>query len=53
MNEKEISMPKVNISLPKDEMERFKKISEEERRSYNQQLMHMMDFYLKYKDKVK
>ena len=53
MNEKEDNMGKVNISLPKDEMDKFKKLAEEERRSYNQQLMHMMDFYLKHKDKVK
>lgn len=48
----ENNMPKVNLSLPKEDLERFKQLAEKERRPLNQQFLFMMDFYLEYKDKV-
>jgi len=50
---KEGNMPKINLSLPKKEYDEFTKLSEKERRPYNQQFMHMMEFYLRNKDKMK
>jgi len=46
-------MPRMNISLTKEQMEKLKNLSQEEHRPYSNQIVHMLDFYLKYKDKVK
>ena len=44
-------MPRMNISLTNKEMEKLKSISEREHRAYSDQVVHMMEFYIKYKDK--
>ena len=52
MNE-ENPMPRKTISMKHEEIEKLDKISEKEHRSVSQQIVHMMEFYLKYKDKIK
>ena len=46
-------MPRMNISLTKEQMEKLKKLSKDEHRPYSNQIIHMMEFYIKNKDKVK
>lgn len=46
-------MPKMTISLTKEHMKTLKDLSEKEHRPYSNQIIHMMEFYLQYKDKVK
>jgi len=46
-------MPRMNISLTKEQMKKLKDLSNEEHRPYSNQIIHMMEFYLKHKDKVK
>lgn len=46
-------MSRMNISLTKEQMEKLKKLSQEEHRPYSNQIVHMMEFYIKNKDKVK
>ncbi len=46
-------MPKMTISLSIEDEKRLKKLSKNEHRPYSNQIVHMMEFYIKYKDKVK
>ena len=46
-------MPRMNISLTKEEEKRLKDLSKKEHRPYSNQIIHMMDFYIENKDKVK
>ena len=38
-------MPRMNISLTKEQMEQLKELSRKENRKYSQQIVHMMQFY--------
>ena len=44
---------KLNISLKKEQKKKLKNLAEKENRAINDQIVEMMEFYLKYKDKVK
>jgi len=44
-------MPRMNISLTKEEREKLRLISEDEHRPYSKQIIHMMEFYIKHKRK--
>ena len=44
---------KLNLSLAKEEKKLIEKLAKEEHRKINQQIVHMTEFYVKYKDKVK
>jgi len=46
-------MPKMTISLTKEHMKTLKALSEKEHRPYSNQIIHMMEFYIENKDKVK
>jgi len=48
----ENNMPRKTISMKKDESEKLDKLAENEHRSVSQQIVHMMEFYEKFKDKV-
>ena len=48
----EIEMPRKTISMKKEESDELDKLSETEHRSVSQQIIHMMEFYIKNK-KVK
>ena len=43
-------MARMTISLSKKEMEKLKKLSQEEHRPYSNQIVHMMEFYIKNKE---
>lgn len=43
-------MPKVNLSLPQEDLDKFKKLAEKERRPLNQQFLFMMEYYIRNKD---
>ena len=49
----ENEMPRKTISINKKELELLDNLSKKEHRSASQQIVHMMEFYEKYKDKVK
>jgi len=49
----ENDMPRKTISMNKVEGERLDDLAEEEHRTVSKQIVHMLDFYLKFKDKVK
>ncbi len=40
-----------SISLDKEEVKKLKKLAKEEHRPYSSQIVHMMDFYIKNKEK--
>jgi len=44
---------KLNLSLSKEDKKTIERLAEEEHRKLNQQIVHMTEFYIKYKDKVK
>lgn len=44
---------KLNVSLTKEQKKKLTDLADRENRKYSQQIIHMMDFYLKHKDKVK
>ena len=44
---------KLNVSLSKEQKKKLTDLADMENRKYSQQIVHMMEFYLKYKDKVK
>ncbi len=46
-------MPRMNISLSKEKMQELRQLSESENRKYSQQIIHMMEFYIKHKDNGK
>ncbi len=44
-------MPRMNISLTKQQMDQLKELSKKENRKYSQQIVHMMEFYIENKDR--
>ena len=44
---------KLNVSLTKEQKKKLTDLADKENRKYSQQIIHMMEFYEKYKDKVK
>ena len=46
-------MPKMTISLTKEHMKTLKDLSEKEHRPYSNQIIHMMEFYIENKDRIK
>jgi hypothetical protein len=46
-------MTRISISLSKEQVEQLKQLALEGHRPYSQQIVVMMEFFLKYKDKVK
>jgi len=49
----ENEMPRKTISMKKEEGDQLDQLAEKEHRSVSQQIVHMMQFYVKYKDKIK
>ena len=49
----EMGSKPLNISLPKEQRDKLKKLAENENRAISHQIVHMLEFYLKFKDKVK
>jgi hypothetical protein len=49
----EMVTEKLNVSLSKEQKKKLTDLADMENRKYSQQIVHMMEFYLKYKDKVK
>ena len=49
----EMVTEKLNVSISKEQKKKLTDLAEVENRKYSQQIIHMMEFYLKYKDKVK
>jgi hypothetical protein len=47
------NVPSINIYIDEKTKKQLKDIAEEENRSPSKQVKHMMEFYLKYRDKVK
>ena len=47
------NMVRMSISLSKETEQKLRNIAKEEHRKYSDQIEHMIEFYLKYKDKVK
>ena len=47
------NMPSLNLYLTETTKKQLKGIAEKDNRSPSKQVKHMMEFYLKYKDKVK
>jgi len=47
------NMVRMSISLSKEVEKKLKDISKEEHRKFSDQIEHMLEFYLQYKDKVK
>lgn len=41
-------MPNITLSMPKEDQERLREIANKERRSISQQVIFMMDFYIRY-----
>ena len=46
-------MVRMSISLSKETEKKLRDIAKEEHRKYSDQIEHMIEFYLKYRDKVK
>lgn len=49
----ENDMPRKTISMNKQESDHLDALAKKEHRSVSQQIIHMMEFYIKNKDKVK
>lgn len=47
------TMPRMNISLTKEQIKQLKELAKRENRPYSKQLVHMMEFYIKHKNTVK
>ena len=47
------NMVRMSISLSKETEQKLRSIAKAEHRKYSDQIEHMIEFYLKYKDKVK
>ena len=47
------NMVRMSISLSKEIEQKLRSIAKEEHRKYSDQIEHMIEFYLKYKDRVK
>jgi len=46
-------MPRLNVYLDNETKDKLKNVSDNENRPVSRQIKHMLEFYLKYKDKVK
>lgn len=46
-------MPRMTISLTKEQEKKLKDMAKKEHRPYSNQIIHMMEFYIENKDKVK
>lgn len=46
-------MPRKTISMKKEKIDQLEQLAEKETRTVSQQIVHMLEFYLEYKDKVK
>ncbi len=42
----------LNISLPEEQRDELKRLAEKENRAISHQIIHMMKFYIKHKDKI-
>ena len=49
----EMATTKLNISLKPEQKKKLVELAEKENRPLNDQIVHMMQFYEKYKDKIK
>ena len=49
----DMATKKLNISLTPENKKKLKDLAAKENRQINDQIVEMMEFYLKYKDKVK
>jgi len=49
----EMVTEKLNLSLTKEQKKNIQKLAKEENRKLSQQIVHMMEFYVRNKDKVK
>ena len=47
------TVPSINLYLDEETKELLKQLAKEENRSPSKQVKNMMEFYIKYKDKVK
>jgi metal-responsive CopG/Arc/MetJ family transcriptional regulator len=45
-----MNMPRMNISLSEDVMQKLKDLAEKEKRPISKQIEYMMEFYLDHKD---
>jgi len=50
MNDK---MPRMTISLTREDEKKLRELSKKEHRPYSNQIVYMMEFYIENKDKVK
>lgn len=46
-------MPKMTISLSREDEKKLKELSKKERRPYSNQIVYMMEFYIENKNKIK
>jgi hypothetical protein len=44
---------RMTVSLAKEEISQLKKIAKEEKRLYSRQVIYMMEFYIKNKNKIR
>lgn len=49
----EMAVERTTISLTKEDKKKLADLSKEEHRPISQQIVHMMEFYIENKDKVK
>ena len=49
----EMVTEKLNLSLTKEQKDKLIDLANKENRKYSQQIVHMMEFYIENKDKVK
>jgi len=47
------NMVRMSISLSKETEKKLRDLAKEEHRKYSDQIEHMIEFYLEYRDKVK
>ena len=45
-------MSRMNISLTNQQIKQLKTLAEKENRPYSKQILHMMEFYVKNKDRI-
>lgn len=50
-NDSEMVVERTTISLTKEDKKKLEDLSKEEHRPMSQQIVHMMEFYMKYRDK--
>ena len=52
-NRGQTGMPRITLSLNKEEIQKLKDISAKEQRPFSRQVVYMMECYLENKDKIK